>query len=177
VVIASMLELFHSHLILTELVGGEVLDQVTFPPWIMREARESWMRQVRDDVTVSSDHKQIATIIGDLGICREVESLSDGRCFSVDVFLPDHDVAIEFDGPTHFNNASAGVEGGAPGNAAPRTTRTPKTELRDMFLRRRYRTVVSVPWFEWAELRGSTAKKAYVAEKLRAAGVSVPILV
>jgi molybdopterin-binding protein len=168
--------MFHAHLILTELVRGDVLDEVTFPPWIMLEAREAWMRQVRDDVTVSSDHKKIATIIGDLGVRHEVESLSDGRCFSVDVFLPDHDVAIEFDGPTHFINTSDGNEEGAPGDAASRTTRTVKTELRDMFLRIRYRTVVFVPWFEWAKLndKGAAEKKEYVAAKLRVAGVSVP---
>jgi hypothetical protein len=30
--------------------------------------------------------------------------------------------------------------------------RTLRTELRDMFLARRHHAVVSVPWFEWAEL-------------------------
>ena len=168
--------LFHAHLILTELVGGDVRDEVTFPEWIMLEAREAWMRQVRDDVTVSKNHKVLASIIGDLGVRYEVECLADDKNFSVDVFLPDDDVAIEFDGPTHyFINTSDGGEGGAPGDAS-HTTKTPRTELRDMFLRRRYRTVLSVPWFEWAEVRdkGAAEKKAFVAKKLRAAGVSVP---
>jgi len=131
------------------------------------------MRQAREDVTVSKDHKAMASIIGDLGVRYEMESLSDGGCFSVDVFLPDHDIAIEFDGPTHFLNTSDGGKGGAPGDASRTTTKTPKTELRDKFLRRRYRTVVSVPWFEWAAAKGSAEKKAYVAEKLREAGVIV----
>jgi hypothetical protein len=164
--------LYHAYMILTELVGGDVLNEVTFPPWIMAEAREAWMRNVRDDVTVSSDHKQIATIIGDLGVRHVVESLSDGGCFSVDVFMPDDDVALEIDGPSHFINTSDGGKGGAPGNVASRTTKTVKTELRDKFLWRRYRTVVCVPWFEWAELSGSAEKKAYVAAMLTAAGVS-----
>ena len=166
--------LFHAYLIHTELVGGDVRDEVTFPPWIMHEARAAWMRNARDDVTVSSDHKQFASIIGDLGVQYEVERLSDDDNFSVDIYLPDDDVALEFDGPTHFINTSDSGEGAAPGDAPSRTTRTPKTELRDMFLWRRYRTVLSVPHFEWDVLRGSAEKKAYVAAKLKAVGVSVP---
>jgi hypothetical protein len=144
-----------------------VLDEVTFPPWIMTEAQAAWMRQVRDDVTVSRDHRQLASIIGDLGVPYVLESLADDGNFSVDVFLTVDDFAVEFDGPTHFINTS-------DSDAAPRTTKTTKTELRDMFLRNRYRTVLSVPWFEWADANGPAEKRKYVAEKLRAAGVSVP---
>jgi len=35
--------------------------------------------------------------------------------------------------------------------------------LRDRFLAKRHRAVVRVPWFEWAALRESAEKKAYVA--------------
>jgi hypothetical protein len=170
----DLLMMYHAHLIHTELVGRDMRVDVTFPPWIMHEARETWMRGVRDDVTVSAAHKEIASIIGVLGVPYQVESLSDGGCFSVDVFLTDHDVAIEIDGPTHFINASDGGEGAAPGDTASRTTRTPKTQLRDKFLGRRYRTVLSVPHFEWEQARGSAEKKQYVAAKLKSAGVSVP---
>ena len=36
--------------------------------------------------------------------------------------------------------------------------------------------VLSVPWFEWAEVsgKGAAERKAYVAMKLRAVGVSIP---
>jgi len=167
---------FNAYLIHTELVGGDVLDEVTFPEWIMHEAREAWMHSIRNQVTVSSDHRQVASLIGDLGVRYEVECLSDDDYFSVDIYLPDDDVAIEFDGPTHFMNTSDSGEGAAPGDAASRTTRTPSTELRDKFLWRRYRTVLSVPWFEWAELnnKGAAEKKAYVVMKLSAVGVSIP---
>ena len=43
-----------------------------------------------------------------------------------------------------------------------------------MFLARRHHAVISVPWFEWDELRGREEKKVYVAEKLRGARVYVP---
>jgi len=134
------------------------------------------MRQVRDNVTVSKNHIVLASIIGDLGVRYEVECLADDKNFSVDVFLPDDNVAVEFDGPSHFFiNTADGGEGAASGDAS-RTTRTPSTELRDKFLRRRYSAVLSVPWFEWAELndKGAAARRAYVAEKLREVGVSVP---
>ena len=64
-----------------------------------------------------------------------------------------------------------------------RPRRTLRTEVRDMFLARRHRAVVTVPWFELAKLGaaggGSTAQqrddanKEYVANKLRAVGVRV----
>jgi hypothetical protein len=165
--------MYHAHMIDTELVGADVRVEVTFPPWIMHEARDAWMRYVRVDQKVSMAHKEIASIIGDLGVPYVVESLSDGGCFSVDVFLTEHDVAIEIDGPTHFINTYDGGEGAAPGDTASRTTRTTKTQLRDKFLGRRYRTVLSVPHFEWEEARGSAEKKQYVAAKLKSVGVNV----
>jgi len=137
---------FHAYLILTELVGGDVLDQVTFPPWIMGEAQEAWMRNARDDVTESGWVTEAAAIIGDLGVRCEVERLSDDKRFSVDVFLLDDNMALEFDGPTHFINSSDGGNGVAPGNESRTSTKTPKTKMRDMFLSLRYQTVVTVPW-------------------------------
>jgi len=174
----DLCNLFHAHLIHTELVDGEVRGAVTFPPWIMHEARETWMRDARV-VTVSMAHKETASIIGELGVPHVVERLTDDGYFSVDVYLPDGDVALEVDGPHHFVNISVGGEGVAPDDASQlakrkTSTRTANTELRDMFLARRHHAVVSVPWFEWDELRGREEKKVYVAEKLRGAGVRVP---
>jgi len=168
--------LFHAQMIHAELVSGDVLKEVTFPPWIMHEAREAWMRNARGDVTVSRSHKEIAAFIGELGILCEVECLSDCGKFSVDIVLPDHDVAVEFDGPEHFITFSDGGEGAAPDDASRTSTKTPSTELRDMFLSRRYRKVITVPWFEWSELNGKGAaeKRKYVAAKLREVGVSIP---
>jgi len=132
------------------------------------------MRQAREEVKMVRSHREIASILGELGIPHEVERLTDDGYFSVDVYLPGGDIALELDGPTHFI-AHAG-EGGAPGDT-PRTTRTPRTEIRDMFLARRHRVVLCVPWFEYAELaelNSSTQRNEYVVAKLRAAGVSIP---
>ena len=169
--------LFHAHLIHTELVGGVPRGEVTFPPWIMHQAREAWMYSARDDVTVSRSVKEIASILGDLGIRNEVERLTDDSYFSVDVYLPDDDVALEFDGPSHFIQICDGGEGAAPGGVGDAsrasTRKTMRTELRDMFLARRHLVVLPVPYFEFAELKGRTVKTEYVAEKLRAAGVAM----
>ena len=84
-------------------------------------------------------------------------------------------VAIEFDGPSHFIKISDDDQGDAPSEASRTSMRTPSTELRDLFLAMRYRNVLFVPWFEWDKRNNKAAeKKAYVAAKLRAAGVSVP---
>ena len=138
----EILMLFHAHLIHTELVGGVTRGEVTFPPWIMHQAREAWMHSARDDVTVSSAVKEIASILGDLGIRNEVERLTDDGYFSVDVYLPNDDVALEFDGPLHFIKICDGGEGAAPGGVGDAslasTRKTMSTELRDMFLARRH---------------------------------------
>ena len=74
----DLLNLFHAHLMHTELVSGDVRGEVTFPPWIMREAREAWMRDILDDKMVSGDHRKVAAIIGELGVPHEVENLTAG---------------------------------------------------------------------------------------------------
>ena len=70
-----------------------------------------------------------------------------------------------------------GGEGAAPGGLSDAsralTRNTMITELRDMFLARRHRAVLPVPYFEFAKLQGRTAKTEYVAEKLRAAGLAM----
>ena len=169
--------LFHAHLIHTELVGGVARGEVTFLPWIMHQAREAWMYSARDDVTVSRSVKEIASILGDLGIRNEVERLTDDSYFSVDMYLPDDDVALEFDGPSHFIQICDGGEGAAPGGVGDAsrasTRKTMSTELRDIFFARRHRVVLPVPYFEFAKLKGRTMKTEYVAEKLRPAGVAM----
>jgi len=167
-------KVFHAYLIHTELVCGDVRDEVTFPPWIMREAREAWMRQARDDATVSGYHKEIASIIGELGVPHMVERLTGDGYFSVDVYMPNHGVVHEIDGPCHFMNAPDGSDGAALGDAPRNTTRTPRMELRDKFLKSCHRAVPSIPYFEYDTLKGHAERMRYVAEKLRDAGVHVP---
>ena len=66
---------FHGYLTHTELIGRHGRGDVAFPPWIMRDAREAWMCNARDGVSVTRSHKEIASIIGDLGIHHEAGGL------------------------------------------------------------------------------------------------------
>jgi len=166
--------------------GNTMLSSAIFPSWIMHEAREEWMRNVFDDVDVSRMHAEVAVVLADLGIAHEMECLTDDEYFSLDLYLLDYDLALEVDGPAHFVkiNADEGGSGGGGGGGSkgssestattgtPQTyRRTPSTELRDMFLRRRHRGMVTVPWYEFEALEGTARRREYMTAKLRAAGV------
>ena len=56
------------------------------------------------------------------------------------------------------------------GESSARRRRDAKTRLRDAFLRRRIKTLVVVPWFEFEEA-GIEGRNAYLRAKLREAGV------
>ena len=178
------------------------------------------MRMTYDDVTVSRLQEDVAATLDDLGVKHQMECLTDDEYFSLDLYLPDYDVAVEVDGPTHFmetethntsSNTSSKVHEGdtAPdderagadvsvvasssASCCARYRPTLSTELRDMFLRRRHRGLVTLPWFELREVaesdddgygdgddegEGGEASKEerrrrYVADKLRAAGVTI----
>ena len=58
--------------------------------------------------------KEIDSLLADLGVPHAMNRLTDdgdGGYFTVDVYLPDGDVAIEFDGPLHFMTVSDGGDG------------------------------------------------------------------
>jgi hypothetical protein len=98
-----------------------------------------------------------------------VECVTADGYFSMDIYLPEHDVAVEFDGPTHYYHNS---DFSSLRDAL--MTRTAKTELRDLFLAKHCAKVVTVPWFEWNALNSPEARSAYVRKKLaKEAGVDV----
>jgi hypothetical protein len=145
---------------------------VAHPAWLVVEARDAWMRQVEDDNTVSRGQRKLAQVFDELGIRHEVERRTDDGYFSMDIYLPDYDVAVEFDGPTHYYHTS---ESSSTIRDASTTTRTAKTELRDFLLAKLCAKVVTVPWFEFAKSEGSPEKRRlYIKEKLaKEAGVEV----
>jgi hypothetical protein len=145
---------------------------VACPAWLVAEARDAWMRNVEDNNTVSWGQRNLARVFDELGVRHEVERRTDDGYFSMDIYLPDYDVAVEFDGPTHYYHTS---ESSSTLRDASTTTRTAKTELRDFFLARQCAKVVTVPWFEFAAVETSLEKRRlYVKEKLaKEAGVEV----
>jgi len=134
------------------------------------DAEEAWTRNAFEEVEVSSGHREVADALEYLGIGHEMECLTDDEYFSLDLYVPEHDCAIEVDGPTHFVDEIVVRPGGDVGRVARRTT---ATELRDMFLRKRHGRVVTMPWFELDECDTREERAAYVAGKLRAAGIEL----
>jgi hypothetical protein len=160
--------LFHVQL-MHQLPSSSGSVKVACPFWLMTEARDEWIRVVRDDTTVSKSHRALASVIGELGIRHEVERVTGDGYFSMDIYLPEYDVAVEFDGPSHYCHSSA--------SSSSRDTsmrRTAKTELRDLFLAKQCAKVVTVPWFEWRALNTFEARTAYIKKKLaKEAGIDV----
>jgi hypothetical protein len=167
----SLYMLFHVHL-MHHFSSSSGSVQVAYPAWLMLEARDAWMRNaLRDETTVSKSHRALASVIGELGIRHEVERVTGDGYFSMDIYLPEYDVAVEFDGPSHYYHSSAS----SSSRDASKMLRTAKSELRDYLLAKQCAKVVIVPWFEWRDT-GSTVEKrrAYVREKLaKEAGVEV----
>ena len=100
----GLCQLFHAHLMHQRLSPpGSIpaASSLNMPAWVMVEARDMWMRSVRNCLTTDS-HMQLADVIGELGVRHEVERLTDDGYFSMDIYLPDHDVAVEYDGPFHY---------------------------------------------------------------------------
>ena len=167
---------FHAKLMYEELVrdGAAVIQKnagdattgssVSFPSWIDGAAREAWIANAVGDVDVSGTHFEVSECLKAILPGEEVvlECLTADECFSLDVYVPQLDLGVEVDGPTHYAELETG-EG--------TRRRVAKTRLRDAFLRRRMRTLVVVPWFEFRAARGEEEKKAYLRAKLRDAGV------
>jgi len=145
--------LFHTHL-MHQLASRSVT--VACPAWLVVEARDAWMRSVEDDVTVSRSQRNLARVFDELRVRHEVERRTDDGYFSMDIYLPDYDVAVEFDGSTHYYHTS---EASSTSRDASSTMRTAKTELRDFFLARQCAKVVTVPYFEFDAVEGSPEKR------------------
>jgi hypothetical protein len=145
--------------------------KVAYPAWLMVDARDAWMHNVRDDTTVSRSHRALASVIGDLGIRHEVERVTGDGYFSMDIHLPEYDVAVEFDGPSHYYHSSASS---SSSRDASKLLRTAKTELRDCLLAKQCAKVVTVPYFAFGGCNTPEKRRAYVREKLAMeAGVKV----
>mmetsp|Transcript_32306 Transcript_32306/g.51739 ORF Transcript_32306/g.51739 Transcript_32306/m.51739 type:complete len:157 (+) Transcript_32306:7-477(+) len=154
--------LFHAHLMHQSFLSSRAPTNISTPPWLMVEAREAWMSQLHDDVTVSRSQQELAQILDKLGVRHEVEHVTDDGYFSIDIYLPDHDIAVEFDGPSHYYSNSDSP------------LRTAKTELRDLFLGQRCAKVLTVPWFEFSKFNASAVKRTlYVRELLAKEGIIV----
>jgi len=129
---------------------------------LVEAGRVEWRRaHLLDDAQGSYLQQDVASALARMGLPHRFEQLISGELFRTDIFLPDSNLALEVDGPTHFLANHPGEPNGA-------------TRLRDRLLRQRGHEVVSVPHFEWECLEGPGPKEAYLKNKLVAAGVELP---
>ena len=164
--------LFHAHLMHQSFLSSRAPTNISTPPWLMVEAREAWISQSHDDVTVSRSQQELAHILDKLGVRHELEYVTEDGYFSIDIYLPesDHDIAMEYDGPSHYYSSDISSLGGGDGT----TTKNAKMELRDLFLGQRCTKVLTVPWFEFSKFNASAMKRTlYVRELLAKEGIVV----
>ena len=101
-----------------------------------------------------------------MGVAHSVEAKTEDGKMSADIDIPlpggDLSVALECDGPSHFCvNRTMG--------AVPLS----RNGVRDAMLSARGKTVVSVPWDEWAVREDEGFAEAWLRGRLRAAGVII----
>ena len=90
----DLAQCFHAHL--AEAASGRRLD---LPEGLFERAEEAW-RDLVDDTTSSSFHRQVAASLRRLGVEHTVEGATDDRLFRVDCLLADGRTAVEADGWT-----------------------------------------------------------------------------
>ena len=127
-------------------------------------------------VCPTSGHREVLASLARLNYAATCEALVLDGLHSVDalVRLSDgREVAVEFDGPTHFLHSLTPperVEGGASSASAARTPEpNGNTRLRDRLLVEGGYLVVSIPHWEWDALCGSGAQDEYVKARMGAA--------
>ena len=99
---AGLKMVFHSYLMHQNFLPSADAAALKYPDWLKEEARDAWLYQTLHDVHSSKPHLKLAKIIQELGFNREVERFTEDGYFSMDIYLPDYDAAVEFDGPWHY---------------------------------------------------------------------------
>jgi hypothetical protein len=163
--------LFHAHLMHDRLLSRQVAGNVSTPGWMAVEARDAWMRQVGEN-SVSrlrlKTYRELAKTFAELGVRHEVEHVTDDGYFSIGIYMPDHDVGVEFDGPSHYYHDDSKWRRKSSHTSM---TRTAKTELRNLFLAEWCAKVLTVPYFEFEKYKSPEKRAAYVRERLTDEGL------
>jgi hypothetical protein len=103
--------------------------------------------------TVLSAQREVGESLQRLGVAHALEHITADGLFSIDLAIVDLRIALEFDGPAQFTTNTLEPLG--------------HTRLRDRLLSATGWQVVSIPFFEWAELHRAEQKDAYIEERLR----------
>jgi len=123
-------------------------------PELEREARKNWMEITRTCVTISGFQQEVSSTLSEMGVPHELEFLSDGGLYSLDIALKGRKICIEADGPTHYSSNQP-------------TVRIGGDNLREAVLTKQGWTLIQIPWFIWKKLpeRGKF-RRGYVANLL-----------
>ena len=140
-------------------------------------AQDAWRMQNKqhsDVDAMSRSQHRVATLLKKLGYESEHEyEMFGGDGFfpssqSVDFYLPEYNLAVEYDGPHHFYDTVRdpkrltlikGIHNSSSVNA--HTTRNVNTKLRDLFLLRKenVKGVVTLPWWEMRSVKSQDQDK------------------
>ena len=139
------------------------LGLITLPPSMLQVAVRAYREGARN-VTVSKGQREVEGSLHRLGIPHELEHITADGLYSIDLAIVDRRIAIEFDGPSHFTRNTLEPLG--------------RTRLRDRLLSAMGWHVVSIPFFDWAELLQPEQMDAYVRQRLlqNHDGTSFPVL-
>jgi hypothetical protein len=122
------------------------------PPFpFLAAARDSWRAQRQAQ---SASQRLVGEALTRLGVAHVPEHDFDADQ-ATDFFLPAHDVAVEFDGPTHFY--------------ADERVPDARTRLRNLFLARRCRAIAALPYWGLEAARaegGDDAVDRWVAREI-----------
>ena len=123
-------------------------------PELEREARKNWMEITRTCVTISGFQQEVSSTLSEMGVPHELEFLSEGGLYSLDIALKGRKICIEADGPTHYSSNQP-------------TVRIGGDNLREAVLTKQGWTLIQIPWFIWKKLpeRGKF-RRGYVANLL-----------
>jgi hypothetical protein len=167
----GLLQLFHAHL-MHQYFPPPGAVKLAYPDWLLVESRDVWTRQLPDhDLThMSKPHRKLARIIHGLGFRSEVERVTENGSFSMDIYLPDHDVAVEFDGPSHYYTNYLDDFRWHDHTPTTPPQKTARTDLRDMILGKQCAKVLTVPFYEFYRHNvGPKHVTAYVKDTLTVA--------
>jgi len=130
------------------------------PRWLHTVAKKSYDNQTLHNVTLSAFHKHVSSQIRGAFIKNVAdEHITEDGAMSIDIALLDHKVAIECDGPSHFEkNLEKSV--------------THKTILRNRGLERRGWRVLMIPYYEWREVVSNDKHQKYLEDKLATIGIT-----
>jgi hypothetical protein len=151
----ALSHLLHAHLA-SQLLGVCV---VTLPPSILQLAVQAYREQART-AAVSNGQREVGESLRRLGIPHELECITAGGLFSIDLAIVDRRIALEYHGPSHLSTNTLEPLG--------------ETHLRARLLSAMGWHIVSIPFFEWSQLHHNDDRDAYVEHQLKTPAAVAP---